>query len=78
MRLYIWNKEVMQEWMSGLAFAIAESEEQARALVLKSLQEINDGNFRPTDHEWPYGLDKPADEVRELDQAFGLAIFGSS
>lgn len=67
MKLYIWNKDVLRDYSSGIAFAIAESEEQARELITEKTR------LDPED----VGLDKPADEVHELDEPYAAYLYGS-
>jgi hypothetical protein len=63
MKLYIWNKDILRDWSSGIAFAIAESEEQARQMIYQAIgyEDENDDDG---------GISKPADEIHDLDKPF--------
>ncbi len=66
MKLFMWTKDVLRDWSSGMAFALAETEEEARHL----LQEGHEDNARD--------FDGPPDEVRDLDKPSTYSKWGSS
>jgi hypothetical protein len=69
MRLYIWNKAFPYDWRGGLAFAIAETEDQARRLLAEKVGIVLDGAD-------DCGLNAPADVVRPVDQPFAEYCLG--
>ncbi len=69
MKLYIWKKDVFRDWGSGIAFAIAESEDEARRLIFEEAG---------IDEENDEGMSKPADEVRDVDRTYAFHMSGSA
>lgn len=67
-RLYLWYKDVFRDYSSGMAMAIAESEEQARDMIMTN------GDYAADPRDC--GMDAPPDEVREIDKPSFFVQFG--
>ena len=80
MRLYIWDK-VLRDYDYGVAFAIANSAQEARQVILDSCEDWAREGLE-SDLQWinhPFGWAKAEPNpprVIELDQPFGLAHHG--
>lgn len=61
-----WTKDVLRDWASGMAMAIAETEEEARRLLQESLE----GNAQD--------FDGPPDEVRDIDKPSAYHKWGGA
>jgi hypothetical protein len=68
MRLYVWE-DVLQDYTSGIAFALAESEEQARGLIWECLGLELDACVEP-------GLHGPPTHVLDLGSPRAFALWG--
>lgn len=64
MKLFIWTN-YRPDWSGGLAFAIAEDQEQAQAMIVEQCDGI-------PPHDWGYL------EVRELNQPVARQVSGGS
>jgi hypothetical protein len=72
-KLYVWTN-VMFDVGSGLAVALAGSEDEARRLLWAQIgfsPKIDD--YEP--YDWT-GLSSPPSEVRELDQPYAVYVSG--
>lgn len=68
LRLYVWEG-VLRDYTEGIAFAVAESEPKARALIWKKLGYQLDQRIEP-------GLNGPATHTLELDSPCAFALYG--
>ncbi len=70
MKLYMWTKDVLRDWVSGMAFAVAETEEDARRLIQ---EEVSSGGYDLCLDDFT----GPPDEVRDLDKSSAYYKWGS-
>jgi hypothetical protein len=80
LRLYIWDR-VLRDYSFGLAFAIANSEEEARRVILASCEDYQQSELEDNLTCLRHPLDRHRTEpnrprVIELDQPFGMAVSG--
>ncbi len=75
MKMYVWTKEIMRDWSSGMAVGVAETVEEARAAILADAYGEWEGFDRMTSQ---LAQDLAADPDAVYDLPAGVSIAGGS